>query len=346
MVIAFDEISARIAKAFSAVGMSGENAARMANVLTTADARGVYSHGIQQVPFYLEMIERGIASADPEPKILREDSSMLLIDGDKGFGGIVVDDAVDMAAARARETGICSVGFTNIAHYGMGAYYVDHAAQQGMIGYLYGNADRTAAPFGGAEPYLGTNPYSFAAPAGKYGQVTLDMATTTTAWSKLYAAVQEGKTEVMPGCGVDRDGLPSTDPNEILYHGALSHFGGAKGYGIAFMVNMVCGILTGPLYKGGEIYCLGLKTGKVTISAFMNVIDIAHFIDPADFESRMEAFIEDIKAVKPAPGFSEVCYPGEFENRNCAKAMAEGVTIHDAAYENFVKAAAARGVTF
>ncbi len=346
MKVAFNELKAQVAKVFAANGFNEENAAQMADVLCMAEARGVYSHGIQMVPAYMRMVDEKIVTPNPEIKVVSETDSTLKIDGDRGFGGIVVAKAVDMAAAKAKKSGSCSVAIGNSPHYGAGAYYVQRAADLGMIAYLYANADKTANPFGGAGRYFGTNPYSFAAPAGKYNYATLDMATTVTAWSKLYAAIQDGVKEVSPLMGVDRNGNPCTDPEEILYHGALSHFGGPKGYGIAFMINLVTGVLTGPKFLADDIECQGFRSGTATISSYLQVTDIEHFTPLSEYVRKMEEFLTDLKSVKPAEGFKEVFFPGEMENRNLDRSMAEGVTIHDAAYENFVEAAGKLGVTF
>ena len=344
--VAFEELKAQVAKVFASNGFNEENALQMADVLCMAEARGVYSHGIQMVPAYMRMVNEKIVTPNPDIKVVAESESTIKIDGDRGFGGIVVAKAVKLAAEKAKKSGSCSVAIANSPHYGAGAYYVQKAADLGQIGYLYANADKTASPFGGAGKYFGTNPYSFAAPAGKYKYVTLDMATTVTAWSKLYAAIQDGVKEVSPLMGVDRNGKPCTDPEEILYHGALSHFGGPKGYGIAFMIALVTGVLTGPKFLADDIECQGFRSGTATISSYLQVTDIAHFTPVEEYVRKMEEFVADLKSVKPAEGFKEVFFPGEMENRNLARALEEGVTIHDAAYNNFIEAAAELGVQF
>ena len=346
MIISFEKEKEQIARVFSAADFSADNAARMADVLATADARGVYSHGMQMIPLYMRSLRSGCLAPNPEITVVREDRSSLTVDGGHGLGGISLTKAVDLAVEKARATGSCVLSMVNTGHYGAGAYYVERAAGQGMIAYLYGNTPGVAAPFGGAGRYIGTNPYSFAAPAGRYGTVVLDMATTVTAAGKLLAAINDGE-QVSPELGVDREGKPCTDPEEILWHGALSHFGGPKGYGIAFMINVVTGVLSGGAFRPEDLFLHSDKEGRNdTVSFFMVLTDIAHFMPVEQFEARAEDFIADIKKVRPAKGFSEVCYPGEIERRKMAKALEEGVMIHDAAYENFLKEAAALGVSF
>ncbi len=344
MMINYDKLIQEIQAVFEAAGMTTENAAQMGQVLVEAEARGVYSHGVQMVASYINSYKNGTLTLNPEIKVLKQSSTTLLVDGGNGLGGISLTKAMDLAIAKAKEYGSATLVMVNCGHYGAGAYYVERAAREKLIGYLYANTPRNAIPFGGAERYLGTNPYSFAAPAGKYGNIVLDMATTETAAGKLRAAMDDGR-QVPLGMGVDRDGNPTTDPGAIINGGALCHFGGVKGYGISFMINTVTGVLSGSAYKGAEIDLLNLRgTGKNSVSFFMSLVDISRFIDPAEFEARAEDFIEDIKRVKLAPGFQEIFFPGEIENRNLARALIEGVHVHDAAYEGFRKVAASLGV--
>lgn len=346
MIIEMSKLLRDVQAVFEASGMTTENAAQIADVLVTAEARGVYSHGVQLVGQYLDCIRRGIVHANPQIKVVKESDTTLLVDGDQGLGGISLTHATELAIEKAKRHGTVSLAMINTAHYGAGAYYVEKACKDNMIGYLYANTPATAAPFGGAGRYFGTHPYSFAAPAGKYGNIVLDMATTETAAGKLVAAINDGK-QVPSTYGVDKDGNPSTDPAAILYGGAMNHFGGVKGYGIAFMIHTVTGVLTGDAYKPKDIALMDLNIGpeqRSTVSFFMNLTDISRFIDPEEFKHRAEDLIDDIKQVPTAPGFSEILHPGELENRRLANARANGVNVHDAAYENFYKTAQAVGV--
>ena len=342
MILEFNKMKEMMSKALQSCGMTKENADNEAEILAVAEARGVYSHGMQAVwMYYFGGFDKGSLNPNPELKILEESESTLLCDADHGLGGIVFRKAVERAIEKTKETGACTLVVKNGGHYGAGAFYVEMAAKAGLISWLYANAPAAAAPFGGAERYFGTNPFSFAAPAGKYGNVVLDMATTVQAMGKINAAIADG-VEVPSTFGVDRNGKPCTDPREIRDHGALTHFGGPKGYGVAFMEHAVTGLLAGSAYLRDEI----LKPENASSQAFyMYLFDISRFIPVEDFVARAEEMIDDIKKVKPAEGFEEVMFPGEIENRKYAKSLAEGVFVHDAAYEGFMKACADRGIS-
>ena len=347
MVIEYGKLFKMIKDGFIKVGMTDENADMMAEVLCTAEARGVYSHGVQLAPLYYGQLERGEVKANPELKIVKDEQSVLICEGDTGYGGIVFRKAVDRAIEKAKEFGTCTLVMTETNHFGAGAFYVERAADAGMISYLYANGPAMTAPFGGAERFLSTNPYSFSTPAGKYGHVVLDMATTVTAGNKLRAAMNDG-IQVPSSFGVDRNGKPCTDPREILYNGALSHFGGPKGYGLAFMIAAVTGVLSGDGYMREDFSFTGANPDKKSSlqTFFMNIVDISRFTPIEDYIERIENVIGDLKTVKPAEGFKEVFFPGEIENNNLKRSMTQGVTVHDAAYESVCEALTSRGIAF
>lgn len=329
--VPFLELKKTIFNIFSTYGMNTKNAEQLADVLATADARGVYSHGVNLLFGYLQALREGWITANPKVRILRETEASLLIDGDRGFGGVVMPYVTDLAIQKAKKCGSCSVSVVNCGHYGAGAYYVNQAARANTVAFLYANGIKAAAPIGGKRAYLGTNPYSFSAPAGSYGLVTLDMATTETAASKLVVAANAGQS-VKLGLGVDRNGKPCTDPKEILEHGSLSHFGGIKGYGISFMIHTMTGVLSHSAFKPEDLDLLGDKVGRPSVSFFLNVSDIESFNSTTQFKADMEEFIRDIKAVELAEGSSEIFFPGEIEQRNFEKAMQEGVGIREEIY--------------
>ncbi len=151
MILTKEKMMSLIRTVFEAAGMLPENAEKEAEVLVTAEARGVYSHGMQLVPMYLEWFEKGAINKNPELKVLNETPSSLLCDADRGLGGIVFREAVDRAIAKTKENGMCTLIVKNAGHYGAGAFYVERAAKAGCLSWLYSNTSPAAAPFGGSE---------------------------------------------------------------------------------------------------------------------------------------------------------------------------------------------------
>lgn len=334
MKISFEQLKKEVFDTFVKYGMNTVNAQKMSDIVVTSDARGVYSHGINFMPGYVNTYKEGKIKFNPDIKIVKEYPSAIIIDGDYGIGGLVMSKAVELAMEKAKQTGCCSVSVINTGVFGAGGYYVNEIAKNGMVGFCYANAVKAATPFGGCQPYLGTNPYSFAAPAGKFEYVTLDMATTECAANKIMIAAKKNEP-VRLGLGVDRNGLPTTDAAEIMNFGALNHFGGPKGYGLAFMINCMTGVLSNSAYRAEDVDIMGQFHDHPTISFYLNVIDISKFNDVKQFNNDMETMIEEIKNIRKADGVKEIFYPGEIELNNYNKAKKDGINIDDDIYNRF-----------
>lgn len=343
MKIDYSKLEDLIYQAFCAVSMEESNARTMARVLTAAEARGVYSHGVQLVPVYIRLLRAGKLNANPRCTVLREAPGAILMDGDNGLGGLCMREAMNLAVQHAKTYGSVTLCMRNGTHYGAGAYYAQALADAGMVSYLYATANAMAVPFGGAQRYFGTNPYTFGAPAGRFGALILDMATTEVAYGKVAAALNEGR-QIPASWGVAADGRHTTDPNAIQQGGALCHFGGAKGYGIAFMIDVAAAVLSGAPYLGKDIFVLPTDTHLAAVGFFLQVIDPSFFVGKEAFLQRMEALIDDVKASRKAEGVQEIFFPGEIENRSYAKAVCEGVQVHDAAYAAFADTLASLGI--
>lgn len=333
MRMTFDELKGLMKAGFIHVGFTEENAEIMADNLAVTEARGMYSHGFQMAARYMKFVTDGPTNPNPQISVRNDYPSCCVVDGDRGMGGIVVDKAVDIAVEKARKTGSATVLIVNTYHYGCGAVYAEKAAREGMMSYLYSSNSGKAAPFGGTGRYYGTNPYTFGAPAGKYGNFILDMATTETAMGKIYAAAKEGRP-LPEGLAMDQNGNPTTDAELVLNGGALRLFGGHKGYGIAMMTLISGGVLSGANYHKDDIYIMG-DQGLPTAGSFLQVTDIDKFVGVEAFNRRMEDLIEELKTSKPAPGFDRVYFPGEIENLKLADSLKNGINVSDVAYRTF-----------
>lgn len=330
MIVPFDKLKSMMKTGFEKIGMTEENADCLAENLATAEARGVYSHGVAMASRYAKFILDGQANPNPQIKILNDNPSSCVIDGDRGMGAIVLDKATDIAMEKARATGSCVVCVINAYHYGAGAYFVEKAARNNMMAYLFGTNTGIAPPFGGVGRYLGTNPFTFAAPGGKYSNFVVDMATTMTAMAKVRAAVRDGKP-LPEGCAIDAEGNPTTNPEDVINGGALLTFGGHRGYGIAYMNVVAAGVLSGARYKKDEMHVMA-DQGAPGAGCFLQVTDISKFMEPDKFKFRMGDMIDELKSIKKAPGVSEVYFPGEIEGNKLKESLKNGVNVTDSAY--------------
>ncbi len=305
-------------------GMEADDASTVAASLVHANLRGVDSHGVTRLPIYLERLRRGLVKARPTVQIVSESGGVLVIDGDNGMGAVVMSRALDLAFERLPTARSMSVAVRNSNHYGSGAYYAHEAASRGAGMFLYGNAPATVAPWGGTSRFLGTNPYTFAVPTGSREPLILDMATSVVARGKIILAAQRDE-EIPPGWALDGAGAPTTDPQEALA-GSVLPFGGAKGYGIALMVEVMAGVLSGAQMGPaiGDLYAELDRPQELGL--FFTLLDIDAFLPLHQFTSRMDHLIDQLKSSSSA-GTNEVLVPGEVEARTAERRAHSGVPL-------------------
>src|SRR5256886_5309514 len=226
--------------------------------MVRTDRRGVDSHGIGMLPRYVEYWRAGYLQLDSEPKVVRDDGAMALFDAGKSLGHYASTLAMRKAIEKAKAYAIGIATVRNSSHFGAAANYSMLALEHDMIGLATTNTPRPAAvPTFGRQAMFGTNPLSFAAPAGRHAPFVLDMATTTVAVGKLVVASRWGKP-IPEGWALDDPGPPATDPLVALRHrllsplGGLRELGGHKGYGLGVMVDILSGVLNGAVY--GDLF--------------------------------------------------------------------------------------------
>jgi ureidoglycolate dehydrogenase (NAD+) len=233
--------------------------------------------------------------------------------------------AMATAVQKARATGIAYSVVRDSGHFGAAGYYANMAAQEGMVGLCMCNVDPGVAAPGSRGPVLGTNPFSYAVPAGKGKTVFLDIATSVVAASKIYAARATGKP-IPEGWVVDKDGLPTTDASSYPQVGALLPMAGHKGYGIALMVEILTGVMSGGQFGNGVTSWV-FGPAPVNQSLSFIAIDVGAFMPRADFVRRMEELAAQIHGAPRALGADRIYLPGEKEWENRDKALKEGIRL-------------------
>ncbi|XP_037045184.1 uncharacterized oxidoreductase YjmC-like [Bradysia coprophila] len=229
---------------------SPSHAQQMADMLVEADYRGHYSHGMNRVEMYVTELKEGVADGLATPKILKETPATAWVDGENGLGAVVGNFCMDLAIEKAKNVGVGWVCAKRSNHYGIAGWYTIRAMNQGFMGISMTNTSPIMTPTRSKESALGTNPISFAAPANNGDSFVLDMATTAVAVGKI--EIKKRKNEPCPiGWAQDQEGNPTTDPHVAFDAGCLMPLGGAentsgyKGYGLAGMVETMCGISAG-----------------------------------------------------------------------------------------------------
>ena len=234
---------------------------------------------------------------------------------------------MNMAIDKARTNGVAAITVRRQSHIGRLGDYPTMALKQGMIGMITadsGASPKHVAPFGGRARKLGTNPMCIGMPSNLEGPVLMDMASSTVALGKVGLA-RSRKESIPMGWIVDKDGNPTTDPNDYYSGGALLPVGGDqghKGYALSFMVEVFSGLLTG---LGFGVDPEGRHNDGVSIAAF----NLEHFRPLEEFKKDMGEFVEFVKDSPPAAGFKEVLYPGEIEYRTEQTRRKDGIFVED-----------------
>lgn len=306
-----------------AAGLKKEHADEVTRHLVYADACGIHSHGAVRVDYYAERIAKGGITLDPKLHFEKTGPSTGIFHGDNGMGQYVCNEALKYAIEMAEESGLAFVGVSKTSHSGTLAYYVKQAARKGLVALAMCQSDPMVVPFGGSENYFGTNPIAFSAPCEGRNPVVFDMATTVQAWGKVLDA--RSKNLPIPDTwAVDKDGKPTTDPNAV---NGLLPIAGPKGYGLMMMVDILAGSLLGLPFGKHVSSMYDDLTAKRNLGQMYLVIDPARFTDPEAFKGRVRQMVDELHAIKPAPGFDQVYYPGELSRKRYDKYMAEGIPV-------------------
>jgi LDH2 family malate/lactate/ureidoglycolate dehydrogenase len=312
------------AAVYAGQGVPEPDARLLADTLVQADLWGHQSHGVLRLGWYLERLQNGVMKPVTEPEFVTDAGTIAVIDGHDGVGQVLTRLAAREAIKRAKAHGIGAVGVRNSNHFGTCMYYTLMGAREGCVMLLTSNGGPAMAPWGGRKKIIGTNPWSVAAPAGNRAPFVMDMANTGVARGKIYLA--RNKREPIPlGWAINATGEPTTDPQEAI-DGIILPMAGHKGYAIAAVVDMLSGVLTG----GGFLSAVHspYKTAeKSNCGHMMIAMNIEAFQPLAQFNTRMEQFISEIKSVPLAKDYDEVFYPGEMEARNDEKNRRAGLTL-------------------
>lgn len=323
--VAQDSLRAFVAEGFERLGLTPEDAGIFADALIFSELR--FHPGQGQGVSRLRRYHQRISSGEVDPRagwsVLKEGPALALVDAHNGIGTVAAAKAMRLAVRKAKEGGIGTVLVRNSTHYGSSAVHACQALEQGCIGIAYTNAGPEMAPWGGREGAVGTNPWSIAAPTDKGFPAVLDIAITTAGKGMMNWYLREGRK--MPlDWAITPEGEETDDPAAAL-KGPLLGIGGHKGYGLAFMTDVLTGVLAG----GGFGLTPYSDPKRLDVSHSFTAIDISWFMDVAEFKGRMGEFTDMVKSRALRPGFDEILIPGEQEARRVAAKSADGVPLDD-----------------
>ncbi len=339
--VPFDQLERFMTTVFAGLGVPREEAEICADVLITADKRGIDSHGINRLkPIYYDRIQAGILNPVTHFEVVRETPGTAVIDGHNGMGMVISKRAMQMAIDKARNVGLGMVAVRNSTHYGIAGYYALMAVNAGMIGITGTNARPSVAPTFGVENMLGTNPLTIGMPSDESFPFMLDCATSIIQRGKIEADARAGKP-VPPGLVIGHSGEILTDANTVLdalkqgtaallpIGGAGEETGGYKGYGYATAVE----ILSAALQAGSYLKMLSGfdaegKRIPYPLGHFFLAIDVEAFSGLDSFRQTTGEILRALRASQKAPGQERIYTAGEKEHLAWMERQSKGAPIN------------------
>jgi len=307
------ELTAAVAAIFVGAGVRREDALIVAEDLVAADLEGIASHGVMLAPMYLDRLLAGAISRLSAGEVVSDRDGAVVIDAGNVFGQLTARQAVALAAERARQHGLAAVAVRNAFHFGTAGRYARMLADRGCVGMVMSNTRPLMPAPGGAEAMVGNNPLAIAVPTdpGTRGDfpAEVDLALSATAMGKIRLAAAAGQP-IPEGWAVDAEGRSTTDPSAAI-KGMLLPAAGPKGFGLAFVIDLLCGGLSGGAL-GAEVKPLyGNPAVPYSCSHLFLAIDIGHFPAGAELPARAAAQLERVAGSRKAPGVARVHAPGE-----------------------------------
>lgn len=328
IVVSHEKLKEIVTVRLQNVNLPKEHAGIVADVLIHANLRNVDSHGVLRMQQYIKRINSGGVNINPDIKVNVTGPVSAMVDGDNGMGHVVAKRAMKVAIDSAKKNGIGMVGATNSEHCGALSYFVGLAAQEDLIGFATTNANSVVVPFGGSEPFFGTNPIAYGFPTESYPPIILDMATSNVAFGKILQA-REKNMPIPESWGVDNKGNSTTDPHKVS---VLLPIAGPKGYGLGMIVDILSGILTGSPF-GPQVLTHNDANEMRNLGHFFAVINPDMFVGKDEFKKQMDNMVESLHKQTPAKGFDKVLVPGEPEQIIHEKRLKEGIPLPKSIYD-------------
>jgi LDH2 family malate/lactate/ureidoglycolate dehydrogenase len=298
-----------VADIFMAVGIAAADAQVVAADLVAADVEGIASHGVMLVPMYVERINKGSVSRRSAGEVISDRGGAMVIDAGNALGQLTSRQAVKLAVARAREIGLAAVAVRNGFHFGTAGRYARMMAEQNCVGIVLTNTRPLMPGPGGAEALVGNNPIAIALPSAGEFPVEADMALSATAMGKIRLAAAAGQP-IPEDWAVDSQGHPTTDPAAAI-KGMLLPAAGPKGFGLACVIDLLCGGLSDGAV-GAEVRPLyGDPAEPYRCSHFFMAIHAGHFPVGDRFAERVRDQAMRVSRSKRGPGVERVYAPGE-----------------------------------
>ncbi|MFC5520573.1 malate/lactate/ureidoglycolate dehydrogenase [Polaromonas jejuensis] len=347
-IISAHQLRAQVATVLIAAGSSKEEAEKVAANLVMANLSGHDSHGVGMLPRYVDAVLEGGLTPNASVETMLDIGTLLSLNGQRGYGQVIGEQAMELGMARARAHGSCIMALADSHHLGRIGHFAEMAVAQGLVSLHFVNvmSRPVVAPWGGTDGRYGTNPCCIGIPLKNRPPFVLDFATSRVAQGKMRVAHNQGKT-VQPGLLIDEQGQPTTNPGVVVvpqangFFGALMPFGEHKGYGLA----VACELLGGALTGGGTWHRPADSRRAVTNSMLTILIDPGKLGTQVAFEAEALAFVEWLQQSPPAAGHEGVQIAGDPERIARLQRERDGVEIDLHTWQEIVDAAGKVGAT-
>ncbi|MDP2257369.1 MAG: malate/lactate/ureidoglycolate dehydrogenase [Polaromonas sp.] len=330
-----------------AASSSAEEADKVASNLVMANLSGHDSHGVGMLPRYVDAVLEGGLSPNASVQIVLDAGALLSLNGQRGYGQVIGEQAMLLGIARAKTHGSCILALAESHHLGRIGHFAEMAVAQGLVSLHFVNVKSrpVVAPWGGTDGRFGTNPCCIGVPLKDQPPFVLDFATSRVAQGKMRVAYNQGKS-VQPGLLMDEQGQPTTNPGVVVvpqangFFGALMPFGEHKGYGLA----VACELLGGALTGGGTWHSPSVQ-GRAIINSMLTVlIDPARLGTQTAFDTEARAFVDWLRQSPPADGFDSVQIAGEPERAMRLQREQDGIEVDLQTWQEIVEAAGKVGL--
>ena len=301
------ELKKEIIKIFKKFGLSENHASISTDALINAELVGAYGHGLSRLKMYCDRIKKKLINPRPKIKIKRISQSISLIDANDSIGFVAADIAIKQAIKNAKKTGIGMVAVRNSGHYGLSGYYAEQAIKKNLITMIYTNAPPAVAPHGSLKSLFGTNPICFGTPTGSKAPFILDTSISMINRGKIRFA-DKNNQKIPVGVALDKFGKPTTNAKKAL-QGVQLPIANFKGSGLAWMVDILSGVLTGGNHAGRVKDPFDDFTGPQNIGHLFITFKTNLFVN--NYNKRIKDNINKIKRLPKIKGVKEIVYPGQ-----------------------------------
>ena len=336
----FKNLKEFVFNSFIAMGLNKIDAEIFSDALMFSELRfhSGQGQGVQRITTYYKRIKNKEVNVNSEYEIIKESSSLALVDAKNGIGTVQASKCMEIAINKAKKEGIGKVIIKNSTHFGSSSVHAVKASKENCIGVVYTNAGPEMAPWGSKSGGVGTNPWGISCPTGKGFPLILDIALTTAGKGMMRWHERENKP--MPNdWALTKDGHETTNPSEAM-DGFLLGIGQYKGYGLSFMTDVLTGVISG----GGYGLMPYSDPKKLDVSHSLTAINIDWFMEITEFYKRIDDFVDTIKKLPLRPDFDEIFVPGEIENKRVEEKMKFGIPLDNEVLLSFEELAHNLGI--